>query len=401
MRTNKTCIYNADIILPERIIRGSILIDGNRICEVEESGLPRVYGHPDIKMVDAEGCYVMPGLIDIHCDAIEKEMQPRPNTMFPIDMAFYELEKKLAMSGITTMYHSLCLSDEWGVRDKDMVLRIISSINRLKKRRAMINHKIHIRYELTFLDGVSILESMIREKKIDFMSFMDHTPGQGQFKNAEELKNFTIQAYGRAEKEVEALLDKSVLYQSRIDWPRLIGLAKLARTKGIRLASHDDDTMDKIETLLTCEGVVSEFPVNLDTAVYAKSKGVQICVGAPNIIRGRSHNNNMKAIDAITSNAADIVCSDYLPGAMLPSLFNLTREGLKLTESVKMATSNPARALGIEQEVGAVEPGKYADLIIVELDQDYPVVRQTLVGGITVYQANFQVFNSERVENIC
>ncbi|TEB14877.1 Alpha-D-ribose 1-methylphosphonate 5-triphosphate diphosphatase [Pelotomaculum sp. FP] len=401
MRTKKTCIHSANIILPEKIIRGYILIDGNRISEVEESGLARVYAHPDVRMIDAEGCYVMPGLIDMHCDAIEKEMQPRPNTMFPINMAFYELEKKLVVSGITTMYHSLCLSDEWGVRDKDMVLGIISSINRLKKTRTMLNHKIHIRYELTFLEGISILESMIREKNIDFISFMDHTPGQGQFRDAETLKSFTMQMYGREEKEVEASLDKTIEYQTMINWSRLVGLAKLARTKGIRLASHDDDTKEKIEMLLACEGVVSEFPINLDTALYARSKGVQVCVGAPNIIRGKSHSNNMRAIDAITSHAADIVCSDYLPSAMLPAIFHLTGKGVKLTESVKMATLNPAMALGIEQEVGTVEVGKYADLIIVELYQDYPIVRQTLVGGTTVYQSNFQVFNSERVENIC
>ncbi|MHB1653337.1 MAG: alpha-D-ribose 1-methylphosphonate 5-phosphate C-P-lyase PhnJ [Desulfitobacteriaceae bacterium] len=108
-------------------------------------------------------------------------------------------------------------------------------------------------------------------------------------------------------------------------------LAKLAKTKGIRLASHDDDTRDKIETLLECEGVVSEFPINLETAIYSKAKGIHVCVGAPNIVRGKSHSNNMRALDAITNNAADIVCSDYLPSAMLPALFHLTREGIKLT----------------------------------------------------------------------
>ena len=401
MRTRMTCIYNANIILPEKIIRGYILIEGNRIYEVEESGMLRIYGHPDVLMIDAEGCYVMPGLIDMHCDAIEKEMQPRPNTMFPIHMAFYELEKKLVSSGITTMYHSLCLSDEWGVRDKGIVLDSISGINNLKKTRAMINHKLHIRYELTFLEGLNILESMIRENHIDFISFMDHTPGQGQFKNAETLKSFTMQMYGREEKEVEASLDKTLESQTMINWPRLVALAKLARSKGIRLASHDDDTQEKIETLLACEGVVSEFPVNLATALYAKSKGVQVCVGAPNIIRGESHNNNMRAIDAIVNNAADIICSDYLPGAMLPAVFHLAGKGIKLTEAVKMATLNPAGALGIEQEAGSVETGKSADLLLVELYQNYPIVRQTLVGGTTVYQSNFKILNSERVETIC
>ena len=401
MRTKKICIYNAQIILPDKVVRGHILIEGHKISEVAENSFPSVKCYSDTTVIDAEGCYVMPGMIDLHSDAIEKEIQPRPNTLFPINMSFYELEKKLAVSGITTMYHSLSLSDEWGVRNTDMVINIINSINRLKQTRSMINHKIHLRYELTFLTGVSVLEGLIRDKSIDFMSYMDHTPGQGQFKDAEALKDFTIQSYGKNEREVEDSMDKIIENQARIDWLKLISLAKIAKSKGIRLASHDDDTRGKIDKLLAYEGTVSEFPINLETAVYARSKGIHVCVGAPNIIRGKSHSNNMKAIDAITNNAADIVCSDYLPSAMLPAVFHLTKEGINLTEAVKMVTLNPAKALGIDSEVGTVEVGKCADLIFVEMHQDYPILRKTLVGGNIVFQSDFQAFNTERVENIC
>ncbi|TGE38737.1 alpha-D-ribose 1-methylphosphonate 5-triphosphate diphosphatase [Desulfosporosinus fructosivorans] len=401
MRTNKICIYNAQIILPEKVIMGHILIEGNRISEVTESNFPKVKCYSDVTMIDAEGCYVMPGMIDLHSDAIEKEIQPRPNTLFPIDMSFYELEKKLTVSGITTMYHSLTLSDEWGVRNIDMVIEVIRSINRLKRARSMINHKIHLRYELTFLAGISVLEGLIRDKSIDFMSYMDHTPGQGQFKDAEALKTFTIQQHGKKEQEVEDFMDRTFMNQARIDWFKLIGLAKIAKTMGIRLASHDDDNREKIETLIACEGVLSEFPINMETAIYAKSRDIHVCVGAPNIIRGKSHSNNMRAIEAITNNAADIICSDYLPSAMLPAVFHLTKEGIKLTEAVKMVTLNPAKALGVDCEVGSIEVGKCADLIIVEMHQDYPLIRKTLVGGNLVFQTDFQVFNTERVEIIC
>lgn len=401
MKTKKICIYNAQIILPKKVIKGHILIDGTRISEVAECDFPKVKCYPDVTMIDAEGCYVMPGMIDLHSDAIEKEIQPRPNTLFPINMAFYELEKKIAVSGITTMYHSLSLSDEWGVRDKDMVIGVINSINNLKRTRSMINHKIHLRYELTFLAGISILESLIRDQSIDLMSYMDHTPGQGQFRDVEALKNFTIQQHGKKEQEVDEFLDKTFENQTLIDWFKLISLAKLAKIAGIRLASHDDDTREKIEMLLECEGVLSEFPINLETALYAKSRAVHVCVGAPNIIRGKSHTNNMRAIDAITNNAADIVCSDYLPSAMLPAVFHLTREGIMLNEAVKMVTLNPAKALELDSEVGSVEVGKSADLIIVEMYQDYPMLRRTMVGGNTVFQSDFQGLNTERVEIVC
>jgi alpha-D-ribose 1-methylphosphonate 5-triphosphate diphosphatase len=401
MKLKKTCIYNANIILSDEVIKGYIFIEGNKISRVSAGNFSFDRFHSDITMIDAEEAYVMPGMIDIHSDAIEKEIQPRPNTLFPVNMAFYELEKKLVGSGITTMYHSLCLSDEWGVRDSETVVGIIDSINRFRDIRSMINHRIHLRYELTYIEGVSILEKLIRDKSIDFMSYMDHTPGQGQFKDHEELKKFTMQSYGKKEKDVEKFIDRTLEYQAKIDWSKLISMAKLAKLNGIRLASHDDDTKEKIKILLECQGNVSEFPINLETAIYAKALGLHVCVGAPNIVRGKSHSNNMRAIDAIKNNAADIVCSDYLPSAMLPAVFNLIKEGIELPDAIKMVTLNPAKALGIDDEFGTVEAGKQADLLIVELHHGYPVLRKTFVGGKLVYQADFNIFNIEGVENVC
>ena len=391
MNLKKTCIYNANIILPEEIINGCIFIEGSKIVKISRKAFHLDQNHSDITMIDAQDAYVMPGMIDMHSDAIEKEIQPRPNTLFPVNMAFYELEKKLVCSGITTMYHALCLSDEWGVRDSETVVGIIESINRLKSIRTMIDHRIHLRYEMTYLDGLDILEKLINCGSIDFMSYMDHTPGQGQFKNTEELKKFTMQSYGKKEKDIDDFVVRTLGYQDMIDWPRLKSVAVMAKDKGIRLAFHDDDTHDKIKTLLECQGVISEFPINLETAVFARRKGLHVCVGAPNIVRGKSHSNNMRAIDAINNNAADIVCSDYLPSAMLPAVFNIANDGEPLPEAVKMVSLNPAKALGIDDYVGSIEEGKQADLLIVELHQGYPVVRKTFACGRLVYQADFNV----------
>lgn len=401
MIAKKTCICNANIILPDGLLKGHIVIEGDRIARISAGNYPRVNVYTEAVLVDAEQAYVMPGMIDIHSDAIEKEIQPRPNTLFPVPMAFYELEKKLAGSGITTMYHSLSLSDEWGVRDKEMVVGMIDAINHLKRLRAMIHHKIHLRYEITFLEGLETLEKLIRNESIDFMSYMDHTPGQGQFKDSEALKSFTMQAYGTKEKDVEDLIDRTKECQEKIDWDGLKALAKLAKSHGIGLASHDDDSRDKIETLLECRGMVSEFPINLETALYAKQKGLHVCVGAPNLVRGKSHSNNMRAIDAVKNGAADIICSDYLPSAMLPAVFKLTLEGVGLSDAVNMVTLNPAKALGIDRETGSLDAGKRADMMIVELCRDYPIVRKVFSGGVAVYQADYQLQNVEGVENVC
>lgn len=401
--TERKIIVNAQVVLPDEVIEGYVLIEGDKIAAVGEGAYPEIGGSGPDEVIDAAGCYVMPGMIDLHSDAIEREMQPRPNALFPIEPAFYELEKKLAASGITTMYHSLSLSDEWGVRDKAMVLKVIDVINRFQGSRLMIRHKIHLRYELTYLAGIKILEELIRSGSIDFMSYMDHTPGQGQYRNVEELKKYNIESYGKNAYEMEEMLDRTVEAQKMIDWDALSDLAKLARDKGIRLASHDDDSREEIEALLQNKGVLSEFPVNLDTAVYAKERGVHVCVGAPNLVRGGSHNSNMKAIDAVACKAADIICSDYMPGALLPAVFKLVDSlGMELSAAVRMTTLNPASAVGIDQEFGTVEAGKSADLLIVEMYRNYPMIRRTLVGGKCVLQSDFfQEAERKRVDDVC
>jgi alpha-D-ribose 1-methylphosphonate 5-triphosphate diphosphatase len=128
----------------------------------------------------------------------------------------------------------------------------------------------------------------------------------------------------------------------------------------------------------------------LETAFYAKSQGMHVCVGAPNVVRGSSHSNNMRAIDAIKAGAADMLCSDYVPSAMLAAIFLLADRHMPLHEAVRLATLHPAQALGLEGEWGSVEAGKKADLILVELNEGYPLVRATIVDGIIVYQTGYR-----------
>ncbi len=401
MRLIKTCIYNANIILPNEVIKGYISIVDDKITRVSEGWPLMEEADPYATMIDAQEAYVMPGMIDLHSDAIEKEIQPRPNTFFPVEMAFYELEKKLAGCGITTMYHSLSLSDEWGVRDSETVTGMIDSINKFKSSRSMIAHRIHLRYEITYLEGIDILVKLINGNCIDFMSYMDHAPGQGQFKDPEDLKKFTMQSYGKKEKDVEEFICRTLEYRARIDLSKLKSVALMAGSRGIRLASHDDDTKEKIEALLEYQGVLSEFPINLETAVFAKRQGLYVCMGAPNVVRGKSHGNNMSAMDAISHHAADIICSDYLPSAMLSAVFKMVDNGIRLTEAVKMVTLNPAKAVGIHEDVGSIEEGKKADLLIVELYHNYPVVRKTVTRGRVVYQSDFSTLIEEGMEKVC
>ena len=100
-------------------------------------------------------------------------------------------------------------------------------------------------------------------------------------------------------------------------------MSELARSKGIAVASHDDDATDKIDFNETLATTISEFPITMEVAKYAHGKGMYTLAGAPNIMLGGSHSGNLNAKDAIMEGCISILCSDYYPPAMLHSVFKL------------------------------------------------------------------------------
>ncbi|WP_050355502.1 alpha-D-ribose 1-methylphosphonate 5-triphosphate diphosphatase [Gottschalkia purinilytica] len=379
-------ISNGLIIGEKEVFRGFIRIESGLIKEIGE-------GQPKIKdreiVIDAMGNYVMPGIIDIHSDAIEREIEPRPNTLFPFDMAFYEMEKKLVSCGITTIYHSLSYGQGVGVRDCNNVLNMLYEIDENRKKRTMLNHKIHLRYEILYLDGLEKVKELLDQNIVNYISFMNHIPGQGQFTKDKGYIDYAKKLWGFNDKDIQDLLEYVENLNKNMDKEKIKKLVKYAKEKGLNCASHDDDTVAKIDENLEWGISVSEFPITLEAAQYATEKGMLVCVGGPNIIRGKSHSNNMRAIDAIKSKSAHIVCSDYYPPSLLFSIFKMEEEGISLNESVNMVTLNPAKAVSIDKDYGSIKEGKKADILIVEKYNGYPIVRKTIVNGNIVYEGNY------------
>ncbi|CAH0119352.1 Alpha-D-ribose 1-methylphosphonate 5-triphosphate diphosphatase [Paenibacillus sp. CECT 9249] len=338
-------------------------------------------------IIDAEGRYVLPGLIDTHCDAIEKEIQPRPNTLFPLDMSLMEFERKLPLHGITTMYHSLSLGVGLSLRGDHLLTQLVELIREYRRKRAMIRHRIHLRYEVSHLDGLPVVERYVRERQVDYLSFMNHVPGQGQYREPGSFERYVMKNQGVDTEEVRRITEELIARERQVDWDGLRRLAGIAAENGISVASHDDDSPQRVEESSGFGVNVSEFPLNVETAVYAKEKGLHVCVGAPNVVRGVSHDKNMRAVDAIRAGAADILCSDYHPASLLTAVFKLFADGeTDLPAAVRMATLNPARALGTAETVGSLEPGKAADLIVVDRFEGHPWVTHTVVDGTIVYE---------------
>lgn len=389
MTTQRTWIINANIVKPRALDLGSLLIEGSKIASVLDQ-TQAVHIEEGDKVIDAQRMYVMPGMIDTHSDAIEKEVQPRPNTYFPLDMSVKELEKKLAGNGITTMYHSFSLTGGVGVRSNQKVVEMVRYIHEHRQRRTMIRHHIHLRYEIVNLEGIDILEDLLERDVIDMLSYMDHTPGQGQYTDLSKYKNYVSNTYNKNENEIEDVVNDRWERQQNIDWNRLRNIAARATQRKITLASHDDDNVTQIDKNMKMGMKICEFPVNMITAHYAHDKKMLVSVGAPNVVGGVSHTNNLSAMEAIKDGVADILCSDYLPSSMLPAVFKMVDVGLTLPQAVAMVTLTPAEALGVDNRLGSIESGKEADLLLVEVHEGYPMIRKSMVGGKQIFQVEFQ-----------
>lgn len=381
---NRFILAGGTVVLPQESIAADIVMESGVIVGVFRPGqTPRVQGD---EMMDVSGAWVLPGLIDIHCDAIEKEVEPRPNTLFPLDMAFLQFERKLAGHGITTMLHSLSLGVGLSLRGESLVSEMVMLIAGFRERNAMIRHGVHLRYEVSHLTGFPLAQRLIAEGLIDLVSLMDHSPGQGQYRRPGAFERYVMKNQGVDAEEVTAIVAELQERRSRIDWQRLKQLTAQARSSGIAVASHDDDSAAAVDHSLSFGAAISEFPLNLETANYAKRSGLSVCVGAPNVVRGGSHDGNLKALEAIMTGAADILCSDYHPASLLHAIFALASAGLPLHEAAALASLYPARAIGRADEIGSIGEGKRADLIVVRKAGGIPLVQCTIVNGIVVYK---------------
>jgi alpha-D-ribose 1-methylphosphonate 5-triphosphate diphosphatase len=390
MSNRGTWICNAQVVLPNETAKGNVYIE-NKIIKIIDFEPERTkIDSQNHDVINGEGMLLLPGLIDLHCDAIEKEVEPRPNTFFPMNLALYELEKKLAAEGITTMYHSLSLGVGLSLRGDHLMRQLLEQIHRYRlNQRTMIRHRIHLRYEITHFDGQRLAEDLIQDDKVDYFSFMNHAPGQGQYKLPGSFEAYVMKNQGVNKEEVKEIVENVIRKQDDIDWTKLKEFTRYIASKGIVIASHDDDSCDQVDVSKQIGATVVEFPLNLETSAYAMKQNMAVCVGAPNIIRGGSHDKNMKALDAVKAGSAEILCSDYSPSSLLPAVFKLVDEGIPLSDAVNMASLHPAKALGLDKEFGSIEVGKKADLILVEQIEGYPSIRKTIVNGHVVYQSEF------------
>ncbi|HEY4325568.1 MAG TPA: alpha-D-ribose 1-methylphosphonate 5-triphosphate diphosphatase [Mucilaginibacter sp.] len=391
-------INNATVVTPYEVLSDtSLLVEHGIITHIA----PQIDEKYAATIIDAEGAIVMPGIIDIHTDALDAEIMPRSGADMPINVAFRELERKMSGCGFTTVYHSMHLGydmAELNSRSKYTRNEIFETVYQASKGSTLLNNKIHLRFELTGVRAYDTCFELMDKGYISLLSVMDHTPGQGQLKK-ETFVTYLMKA-GKTEEEALAMIEERQKMPI-IEGEKLEALINHAQKLHITVASHDDDTVEKVNYMHGLGVNICEFPINMETAVHASKLGMHVVGGASNILRGGSLSGNLDMADAVLQGAVDSLCSDYYPPAILHSVFKLYNENnFPLHEAVNLATLNPAKAAGISKHTGSIETGKDADLLIVKLIDNIPMVTHTMVKGNLVAQASNKVnYNEDKKMN--
>jgi alpha-D-ribose 1-methylphosphonate 5-triphosphate diphosphatase len=314
--------------------------------------------------IDARGLVVLPGIVDLHGDAFERQMMPRPSVDFPVDVALVDSDRQAISNGITTVYHATTRSWEPGLRSADNARGLLEAIESMRPQLAA-DTRFHLRHETYSLDAEAEIIEWLSEGRIDLFAFNDHMDSTVASLAKPQKRSRMVERTGLSSEAFDKLVEHVVSRAQ--DVPASIArLAQAARAAGVRMLSHDDESPAMRQAFRTHGVNIAEFPVNEETAREAASAGDFIVFGAPNVVRGGSHTGWTRASDMIAKGLCSVLASDYYYPAQLLAAFRLAADGvLPLAQAWQLISSAPARAAGLTDR-GVLAEGQRADIILVD-----------------------------------
>jgi len=355
-------LTNARVLTPGGLIEGSLVAEGGKIASIDSFERPGG--------IDLAGALVVPGLIDLHNDGLEGEINPRPGIGLPLDFALANFDRRAAASGITLALHAITFAGmEKKGRSLDVANERALAIRALDAHATVAEHGILFRADVWQPEGLTSMFDRASEWHRPIVTLNDHTPGQGQYRDI-EIYRTAITKW--ASIEDEAAMDTYIETKVRFaaENPQLAEetfrrCSEWAKAGNVILGSHDDDSVERTEFMHGLGATLAEFPVTVEAAMRARELGMTIVAGAPNIVRGGSHSGNVSAAELVDLRLCDILVADYHAPSLLLAVQNLVEShGLPLLEAFNLVGRNPARAIG-RNEIGELVPGADATLSLI------------------------------------
>ncbi len=374
-------LTNAKIVLKDQVIHGSIHVQHGHIVAIDAgiSQLPHAQ--------DMGGDYVIPGLVELHTDNLEKFMTPRPKVNWPTLSAMLSHDGQVASAGITTVFDALSIGDisPKGDRMANLAPMLDALSHAQKEGLTRVDHKIHLRCEVAHPDTLATFQSCVRNAQVGLVSLMDHSPGQRQFQQLEQYRIYYQGKYGLSLAQMEAFEQNQIANAQAYSHKHRLAIAEQCRDQQVVMASHDDATSEHVAESHQLGMSIAEFPTSFEAAQHSTEKGLRVLMGAPNIVRGGSHSGNIAASSLATDGLLDILSSDYYPNSLLHAAFLLTDDaiGFDLPKAIRTISYNPAQAVNLTDR-GELAAGKLADMVQVSLHGQQPIVRKVWKEGVRV-----------------
>lgn len=375
----ETIMTNAILVLPGETLAGTLVIRDGRISEIQP-GRSRASS-----AVDLGGDHLMPGVVDVHTDNLERQVEPRAGARWPSRSAMLAHDAQCAAAGVTTVLDALCLGDLGFDKERVKTFRdaVVDLDALVPSELLKSDHFLHLRCELPATEMMELVDPVADHPLVRMVSLMDHSPGVGQYANMDRYRAMRRRG-GLGDEEIERRITHLLDQRARTRDPNRRALLKRVAHLDIELASHDDRTEEEIAENLADGIRISEFPVSMIAANAAREAGMQIIAGAPNIVRGGSHSGNIAAADLVRAGRVDAFASDYVPAALVESAWLCVEQtGVSLSQAVGYITDTPARMARLPDR-GRLEVGLRADLVHVTVHQGMPVVRQVWRAGTRV-----------------
>lgn len=374
--TTESVFSNARIVLQNEVLNGSLVVRDGRIAEIARGNTAT--GE------DFGGDYLIPGLIELHTDHLEAHYSPRPGVRWNTTAAIQAHDSQVASSGITTVFDCLRMgADEDGgfatgeMREMADALEAAGREDRLKA-----DHLIHLRCEVSAANVLDDFSDFEDDPQVRLVSLMDHSPGQRQFQTMDQYTLYYKTKRGLSDEAFAEFVRRRQEASARYSRRHRDQIAAHCRQQGITIASHDDATLDHVEESIAHGVKLAEFPTSIEAARASHVAGLSVLMGAPNIVRGKSHSGNVSARTLAGHGILDVLSSDYVPLSLIHAPFLLSEgdEGVSLPRAIAMVTATPARTVGLDDR-GSIRPGLRADLVRVRHATGVPIVRSVWREG--------------------
>jgi alpha-D-ribose 1-methylphosphonate 5-triphosphate diphosphatase len=374
--SGETVFSNARVVTRQECFAGSVRIGEGAVVEIAP-GRRRPPGS-----LDLEGDYLLPGLVELHTDMLEKHAVPRPRVQWPTVAAVMAHDAQLAAAGITTVLDGLAVGYVVDTLERPRDPRPFADAIRHAQAAGLLRaeHFFHMRCEVSTEHVLADFVPFVEDPLVRLVSLMDHTPGQRQFVRIEKYREYNQGKYGLTDTELDALIAKRQEDQVRYGERHRAAIVRICGKYGLPLASHDDATRAHVEEAVQAGVVIAEFPTTREAAAAAKAYGLAVVAGAPNLVLGKSHSGNVSAAELAEAGLLDVLSSDYVPASLLQAAFLLHQKGFALPAAMATVTATPAERAGLSDR-GEIMPGKRADLLRVGVVEGLPVVRGVWRGG--------------------